>query len=186
MSRHHCYYRLGVPCKVPENIQNRIDKAAELVNIKKYERNFIESFMVSGFDVADLGEFLSWMQISCWSDARIRNILGCLRSKYCGWVGVPVNYTYRRFDDIDKAEILLCLEKIKWSSEPGKLLEKSLVLTEDEQIFSFSKALLEMQSWKMGWNALTPTISLLSVYGITTSLNSRYNLFKAQRAVSVV
>ena len=99
-------------------------------------------------------------------------------------LGVPVNYNYADTNDINRAEILLRNEMINWSSENGKLLEKSLVLTEDEQIFSMARAILELHTHKILLNALYPCAASVATYTIANVVNQRLNLYARPFSVS--
>lgn len=98
-------------------------------------------------------------------------------SVYGGWIGVPSNYYYKSAEDIDKVNIYIRNEKVKWNSEHGKMLEESLILSESEQIFAFCRSLMDLQSYKLYWKTITPSAVFLSIYFAGQKINQGENLY---------
>jgi len=111
--------------------------------------------------------------------------IGTLKSRYGGWVGIPINYVYNSSTDIEKGDIRVGQTPVKWNTSNGELLENSLVLTEDEQIFGISRSILELRSWKMGTELVFPVVTLLGMYSIAINVNQKFNLYAKHRAVRV-
>lgn len=100
-----------------------------------------------------------------------------MNSIFGGWIGVPSNFYYKSTEDIDKVNIFIRNERVKWASEHGKLLEESLILSESEQIFAFCRALLDLQSFKFYLNTITPSATFLGMYFAAQKINQTQNLY---------
>lgn len=111
-------------------------------------------------------------------------LLGSLRTKYGAWIGIPNNYEYETVWDIEKQDIMVRWDSVKWTSEHGKLLETALVLKKDEQIFGICRAILELQTNKLLWNTLFPTFTWTGVCLMGATLNRKFNLLERPRSVS--
>lgn len=96
-----------------------------------------------------------------------------------------MNYVYNSSKDIEKSDIRLRQEPVKWETSNGELLEKSLVLTEDEQIFGISRSILELRSWKLGTDITIPVITVLGMYSAAHTVNQKFNLYAKPRAVMI-
>lgn len=175
--------------KVPDYLLNSIKKVSEKIPVAEYDCNFIRSYIVTGFDVTEIG-MISWFDgffirlFSFWLKQLVLCIpLGSLKSKHCGYIGIPINYTYKNVNDIDKAKTVLNHEPIKWNSPHGKLLQESLVLKEDEIEFGLARSIMALSTWKMALDILIPPSCLLATYLLSVKLNDKYNLLKAHRAV---
>lgn len=110
--------------------------------------------------------------------------LGTMNSTYYGWVGVPLNYFYNSTLDIDRLNLKLRNESIDWSSKAGVMLEKSLVLTEDEKLFGITRSVFELRNQNHIHSTLIPTFSIFGLYVTAQRLNNRFNLFLMPRMVS--
>lgn len=106
-----------------------------------------------------------------------------MNSNYGGWIGIPINYLYNSTRDIDRFNIKLRTESIDWSSDHGKLLEKSIVLTEDEKMFGILRSILELQNYNHIHTTLVPSATVFGLYVSAQTLNNRYNLFKLPQVV---
>lgn len=122
--------------------------------------------MVSGFDLYSIGS------------TKFRD--GCL-------VGIPVNYTYTASDEIPRTEITVRgYDQVDWSSTAGKLLQEGLVLSEPEQIFGMCREILELRSHKVLFNSIFPVGSILLYYSITSTINTRNQLFRGPLSLRLV
>lgn len=81
--------RLGIARKVPENIQRHINTATELVQINPFRRNFIRSFVVTGVDVCDVGEYFHWIKVYGAITNDINRLSDCrlaeIQIRWLGW-----------------------------------------------------------------------------------------------------
>lgn len=110
--------------------------------------------------------------------------IGSVNSSYYGWVGIPLNYFYKTALDIDRINLKLQTEAINWNSKFGELLEKSLILTDDEKLFGITKTVLELRNYNYVHRALTPTFTVFGLYCSAQVINRRFGLFQMPRAVS--
>ncbi|KAH8398968.1 hypothetical protein KR222_004290 [Zaprionus bogoriensis] len=149
-------YQHGVERPVSDAVQRRVQQAMEKLQVDPREGKFIRPFTVFGFDLFQAGT------------TKFRNGAA---------LGIPINYGYSNTGDIQRGEIRFRDKQIDWSSDGGKLLEQAIVLSEDEQVFGLSKAILQLQTHRVLLNSLFPSISFLMVYTIGHYLNLRLNLF---------
>lgn len=149
-------YREGAEKPVPKALLERFEIAQELLKMSDFERTFMKSFMVSGFDLYHIGS---------------------LKYRFGALVGIPVNFTYTSPSEIDKSDIIVRGKSVDWNSKGGKLLEEALVLTEDEQIFGLTREILQLQNQKILLNSLFPCVTILGYYAATSFLNSKMHLF---------
>lgn len=90
--------------------------------------------------------------------------IGSLKYRFGALVGIPINYTYTAHNEIDKADIIIRGKPVDWSSNGGKLLEESLVLKEDEQIFGIARELVQLRTNKVLLNSIYPTATIFFMY----------------------
>lgn len=121
-----------------------------------FESNFMMPFMVSGFDLHHIGSS---------------------KFRYGALTGIPINFTYTVPADIDKADIIIRGKPIDWNSQGGKLLEESLVLKEDEQIFAITRELRQLQTNQVFLDSLYSTGTIAAYYIFTSTVNNKMNLF---------
>lgn len=101
---------------------------------------------------------------------------GSYHSLFGSIIGIPGNFDYEKPSDIPRSEIVLQNQSVPWSSEVGKQLETSLILTEDEQIFAMLKEILACRTWQWPLNCFYSTAWVISCYAMAFALNERLNL----------
>ncbi|XP_075156514.1 transmembrane protein 177 [Haematobia irritans] len=148
-------YKQGQPVAVSKKLQERFERAKGICELEAHEDHFAKPFSIFGFDVS---------------------LVGSTKSRFGAFVGIPANYEYDSVSDIKRNEIRFRDQEIDWNSESGKYLEESLVLTEDEQIFGFCKALLQAKTQYVLLNSIYPSLSFLTVYSVGSYLNSSLGL----------
>ncbi|XP_034476769.1 transmembrane protein 177 [Drosophila innubila] len=149
-------YQNGIARAVPESVQQRLDKALEKLDVDPREAKFVKPFTVFGFDLFQAGT---------------------TKYRFGAALGIPVNYAYGSIDEIKRSDIRFRDKQINWNSDNGRLLEEAIVLTEDEQVFGLSKAVLQLQTHRVLLNSIFPSVSFLMVYTMGRYLNMRLNLF---------
>ncbi|XP_055307159.1 uncharacterized protein LOC129571383 [Sitodiplosis mosellana] len=154
-------YRNGLPLEVPEELESLVDKASDRVKLTVVEATYLKAFMISGFDIRTYGS---------------------VHSRYSGWIGLPLNYMYSTSQDIDRMNLKLRTEQIDWNSKYGELLEKSLVLTEDEKLFGILRSVLELRNYNHIHTTLVPGATIFALYSSARAINDRYNLFQIPRS----
>lgn len=155
-------HRNGIEREVPEAVQQRVNQAMDKLEIDPRERKFVKPFTVFGFDLFQAGT---------------------TKYRFGAALGIPVNYAYGSTDEIKRADIRFRDQQIDWTSDSGKLLEKAIVLTEDEQVFGLCKAILQLQTHRVLLNSIYPSLNFLMVYTIGHFLNLRLNLFARHGSV---
>lgn len=158
-------YREGQERPVPETLQKRFEIAIEMLKLGDFERRFIKPFMVSGFDLYHIGS---------------------TKFRYGALLGIPVNYTYTAPADINKQDIIIRGQPVDWNSQGGKLLEQSLVLSEDEQIFGIVREALQLTNNSIYFNSFYGSGVVIAYYAATTTLNSKLRLFYRPLSLRVI
>uniref|UniRef100_T1P9D3 Transmembrane protein 177 n=1 Tax=Musca domestica TaxID=7370 RepID=T1P9D3_MUSDO len=148
-------YKNGEAVKISPKILERFERAKEICGLEAHEQTLVKPFSVFGFEVS---------------------LVGCTKTKFGAIVGIPANFEYDSVSDIKRSEIRFRDQAIDWKSESGKYLEQALILTEEEQIFAFCKALLQAKSNYVLMNSLFPSLSFLTVYTVGSYLNSSLGL----------
>lgn len=149
-------YKEGVERSVSPTLQKRFEVAVDILKLSDFERKYIEPFMVSGFE--------------CYR-------IGSTQFKFGALVGIPVNYSYTRKDEIDKMSMMVRGNPVDWNSQGGLLLEQSLVLAPDEQVFGMAREIIQLQSNEVYLNSIYSTGSIVGYYILTSGLNSRMRFF---------
>lgn len=108
-----------------------------------------------------------------------------MHSKFSGWIGLPLNYMYSTTQDIDRMNLKLQTKQIDWNSKYGELLEKSLVLSDDEKYFGILRSVLELRNYNYIHTTLVPGGTIFALYSSAKAINDKYNLFQIPRGVSI-
>lgn len=96
-----------------------------------------------------------------------------------------MNFFYNSTQDIDRFNLKLRNETINWSSQHGEMLEKSLILTEDEKLFGITKTVMELRNYNYIHRAAIPAFTVFGLYCSAQLINRRFGLFHIPRVVSV-
>lgn len=110
-------------------------------------------------------------------------IPGSTSSGFGGYIGIPINYLYETTNDVDKVNLKMGRESINWNSQYGQLLEKSLVLTEDEKEFGLLKAAFELRNNNYIHRSLIPFGSICALYFLSQKVNQHMDLYQKPRTV---
>lgn len=149
-------YKEGAQLSVSETLRKRFEVAVDILKMSDFERKFVEPFMVCGFE--------------CYR-------IGSTQFKFGALVGIPINYSYTRKDEIDRMSMMVRGNPIDWNSKGGLLLEESLVLEPDEQVFGMTRELIQLQSNEVYYNSFISTASVIGYYVLTSGINSQKRLF---------
>jgi len=158
-------YKDGEKREVSDTIKKRFEFAVELLKVPDFERKHIKPFVVTGFDLYHIGS---------------------TKFRFGGLLGIPVNYTYTAPADISKSSITIRGQPIDWNSHGGKLLEQSLVLSDDEQVFGILREILQLWNNSVYLNSSYSTGSVVAYYIATNTLNSKLRLFSRPLSLRVV
>jgi len=158
-------YRSGIEEPVSEKVKDVIEIACEKLDLHPYYRRIIKPFTVYGFDLYEGGS--------------TKYRFGCA-------LGIPTNFNYDSPKDINKQQVRFRNELIPWSSENGKLLEESLVLTENEKLFAICKSILQLDTHRVLMNSIFPSLTFIFVYSVGIRLNQKLNLYARPLQVRMV
>ncbi|XP_049867976.1 transmembrane protein 177 [Pectinophora gossypiella] len=152
------YYRDSKPVELPKELRDRCQQCIDILQLPDAHRKLVTPFTAFGFDMFHAGS---------------------LKSKFGAAVGVPVNFTYKSFDDIQNDDIQVNMKKVNWESETGKKLADALLLPEKVQQFAICREILMTQNSKVIFESVYPFICLFFAYNSSTYLNKRLNLYSA-------
>lgn len=97
---------------------------------------------------------------------------------------MPTNYLYDTIADIERGDMRVRDKEINWSSEDGKTLQNSLVLSEIEQVFGIARSIMLIKTHKLLLTSMYPPLCLLSIYGAAQYVNRKMNLYARPLVVS--
>lgn len=95
-----------------------------------------------------------------------------------------MNYLYEKISDIERPDIRVRSKEVEWSSEHGKILQDSLVLTDTEQVFGIARSILMVKTHKVSIESFYPPICLMFIYGVGYYINEKMRLHGRPLAVS--
>lgn len=148
--------------RLPDKVIRRFNTALDVLKLEENDRKNVHAFTVFGQDLFHAGT---------------------TKSKFGGLVGIPSNYSYDNISQIERSDIKLKTDSIRWSSPDGERLEKALVLAEDEQVFGIAREILMTNSFQPALNTLYPTICTFFMYSLGKYFNVKLMLL--QRPFSV-
>jgi hypothetical protein len=151
------HYQQGFERPLSQPVQDRFETALNHLNLPEFERKFVKAFSVTGLDTCHIGS---------------------LRLRFGANVGIPANFSYTNPNDIEKSELISRGNPIDWSSHAGKLLEESLVMKEDEQVFAIAREILYMKENNIILQSLYPAIGIFTYYSMTHNLNTKLKLLE--------
>uniref|UniRef100_A0A336KRZ3 CSON014677 protein n=1 Tax=Culicoides sonorensis TaxID=179676 RepID=A0A336KRZ3_CULSO len=159
-------YKFGIEKKLSDKVHHRFEKALNMVkDMSELERSRFKMFCVFGMEPRHFGS-----KHSIWGS----------------YVGIPDNFNYETANDIPKGAIVMHNKPIPWSTEGGKKIEQSLVLTEDEQIFAMLKEILALRTWEWPLNCFYPVMTLFTAYGLSHYINTKLKLFQRPLSLRLV
>ncbi|KAL0880884.1 hypothetical protein ABMA27_002065 [Loxostege sticticalis] len=150
------YYSDGQPVPLPKELEDRYKSCLEILKLPEIHRKLISPFSVYGYDLFHAGS---------------------VNSKFGVAVGIPVNFTYKSFEDIEKDGIQVNQKKVDWSTEAGKKLANALLLPEKVQQFAICREIMMTQNNKFLYESAYPFACLFLVYNVSQYINSKFNLY---------
>lgn len=148
-------YKHGEEREVPEKLNRKFEYAMDLCKCTDYEKHFLQPFMTFGFDMIEIGS---------------------TKSRFGGHIGIPMNYLYEKISDIERPDIRVRSKEVEWSSEHGKILQDSLVLTDTEQVFGITRSILMVKTHKLLIESFYPPICFMFIYGVGYYINEKMRL----------
>ncbi|CAH2991227.1 unnamed protein product [Chilo suppressalis] len=152
------YYSNGTPVDLSKEILERYQSCLDKLKLAEVHRKLISPFSVYGYDLFHAGS---------------------LNSRFGAAIGIPVNFTYKSIEDLEKDQIQVNQKEIKWASEIGQKLANALILPEKVQQFAICREILMTQNNKFMYESAYPFACLFAVYNMSQYLNNRLNLYKA-------
>lgn len=151
--------------KLPDKVVRRFHTALDILKLDDHDRDNVRAFTVVGLDLFHAGS---------------------TKSKFGGLVGIPSNYTYDNKDQIERSEIMLKTESIRWGSAEGQKLEHALVLAEDEQVFGIAREILMTNTYQPALNTVYPTICTFFMYSMGKYFNLKMQLLNRPLSMRLV
>lgn len=109
-----------------------------------------------------------------------------MNSSYNGWIGIPTNFLYENTNDIDRYNLKIRNESIQWNTKYGELLEKSLVMSDDEKLFGIVRAILQLRNYNFVIDSLIPAACIFGFHTFAQYINRRFSLYAIATGVSVI
>ncbi|XP_072397557.1 transmembrane protein 177 [Diabrotica undecimpunctata] len=146
-------YKNGLAVPLTKEIESRFQKVLEVLEMNPVDRHLYKPFHVCGFDVMSAGSSLS-------KDGVI--------------IGLPINFSYDNPSTIDRSKMRINHETIIWETEPAQNLLKSLVLSENAQLYAMAREILYRQTPKPLIDTALNTNLVISTYAISRVLNEKF------------
>ncbi|CAK1601013.1 unnamed protein product [Parnassius mnemosyne] len=158
------YYRDGQPAEIPKELSTRYERCLDLLKLTDVHRKIIQPFSVYGFDLFHAGS---------------------TNSKFGVVIGIPVNFTYKTLDDIEKDNIQVNQKTVDLNTDVGKKLAEALILPEKVQEFAICREILMTNNSKVLFESTYPFMCIFFVYNLCHYLNRKLNLYLAHPVVRV-
>ncbi|RVE42105.1 hypothetical protein evm_013250 [Chilo suppressalis] len=129
------YYSNGTPVDLSKEILERYQSCLDKLKLAEVHRKLISPFSVYGYDLFHAGS---------------------LNSRFGAAIGIPVNFTYKSIEDLEKDQIQVNQKEIKWASEIGQKLANALILPEKVQQFAICREILMTQNNKFMYESAYP------------------------------
>ncbi|EFA10319.1 transmembrane protein 177 [Tribolium castaneum] len=158
-------YKHGFSVPLTEKVQKRFEKALDLLEVEHRDRHLYKPFAAYGFDIFSAGTSYS---------------------KFGVRVGIPTHFFYDDESSVDKSSIKIRDESVIWESDEGKLLLKSLVLSENAQIYAMAREIKMRDTLKGMLDTVVAVVSWSGMYGISNTLNIKFDLYSKPRPVRII
>ncbi|XP_023943977.1 transmembrane protein 177 isoform X2 [Bicyclus anynana] len=152
----------GKPVELPNDLHKTYQKCMDLLKLPETHRKLIEPFSVFGFDLFHAGS---------------------TSSRFGALVGIPVNFTYKNLEDIEKQNIQVNQKTLNLKSEIGNKLGEALILPDKVKEFAICREILMTQNNKVMFESSYPFICLFFAYNLSQYCNRRYNLYNAPQGI---
>ncbi|KAI4469906.1 hypothetical protein MML48_1g14533 [Holotrichia oblita] len=155
-------YKHGLSVSLPEELKERFAKTIGLVGIGEDELKLFKPFTVFGFDPFHAGTSYS---------------------RFGSIIGIPINFTYKDTDSIDKSMIKLKNESVPWGTEEAAELLDSFILSEEAQMYAIAREIKTADSAKLILDTLYQTIAIAGTYSLSNFINTKLNLYSRPRSM---
>lgn len=157
-------YKHGFSVPLTDKLKKRFEKTLDLLEVEEQDRFLYKPFAAYGFDIFSLGTSYS---------------------KFGVRVGLPAHFFYDDESSVDKTAIKLRDESVVWESDEGKMLLKSLVLSENAQIYAIAREIKFRDTLKQLIDTIVGVVSVAGTYGLANTLNQKFNLYSKPRPFRV-
>ncbi|XP_063822565.1 transmembrane protein 177 [Ostrinia nubilalis] len=152
------YYQNSQPVNLSEELEDRCKSCLDILKVPEVHRKLITPFSVFGYDLFHAGS---------------------TNSKYGVAIGIPVNFSYKSLEDIEKDSIQVNLKNVDWTTEAGKKLADALILPEKVQQFAICREIMMTQNNKFLYESAYPFACLFLAYNVSQFINTKLNLYIA-------
>ncbi|XP_050347142.1 transmembrane protein 177 [Nymphalis io] len=159
------YYSNGKPAELPSELHKKYEKCLDLLEMSAVHRKLIQPFCVFGYDLFHAGS---------------------TSSKFGALVGIPINFTYKSLNDVEQQNVQVNQKTLDLSSEIGKKLGESLILTDKVKEFAICREMLMTQNNKIIFESVYPFLCIFLVYNFSQYMNRRLNLYVAPLNVRAI
>lgn len=129
------------------------------------EKSRFKIFTVTGFDVFHAGSKYS---------------------VYGSYIGVPINFDYKKPEDVPTSEVKLNGEAVDWTLSAKEKFKEALVLTEDEQDFALMREILQTRTFQLPVQCMLPAIATFGAYALSHTINNKLKLFQRPRSMRMM
>ncbi|XP_072938524.1 transmembrane protein 177 [Epargyreus clarus] len=158
------YYNESKPVELSKELQERCKKCLDILKMPDVHRKLIQPFSIFGYDLFHAGS---------------------TSSKYGAIIGIPVNFTYKSFEDIEKDNIQVNHKKLNLKTDIGKKLGEALIIPEKVQEFAICREILMVQNNKVIYESAYPFMCIFFVYNLSQYINKKLNLYAAPPPIRV-
>ncbi|KAJ8941493.1 hypothetical protein NQ318_006179 [Aromia moschata] len=157
-------YKNGISVPLSTKLQERFQKAIDLVEIDPQDRHLYQPFFYCGFDITSIGSSYS---------------------RFGVLVGLPANFAYENVDMVDKSKLKVNQNEVVWDSEDGQKLLNSLVLSENAQLYAMAREIQFRNTPKPLLDTMIGTTSCILTYSLSNHINSKFNFYAKPRGLRV-
>lgn len=149
-------YQDGMSRPVLPKLRVRFEKAMDLAEVAPEDRKLFKPFNVFGFDIFNAGS---------------------IYSKYGCIVGLPSNFEHDSIDSIPLRDIKVGGESVPWGLDEGQQLLKSMVMSENAQLYAMAREIKMLQTPKRIIDAFSSMLSVIATYSVCVFFNQKLNLY---------
>jgi hypothetical protein len=158
-------YKHGFSVPLTKKLQERFQKTLDLLEIEDQDRHLFKPFAAYGFDILSMGSSYS---------------------KYGVRIGIPTHFFYDDETSVDKHSIKLRGDSIVWEMDEGKSFLKSLVVSENAQIYAMAREIRIRETPMKLIETFASVVSCLGMYGLCNSINTKLNLYTRPRVLRLI
>lgn len=155
-------YKNGQKVELSAELEKKFNECIDILKFSDLQKKYIKPFPVFGLDLFHAGS---------------------TSSRFGAVVGIPVNFTYKSLEDIDKENLQVNLKQVDWSSEIGQQLANALILPEEVQKFALCREILATNNNKIIFDGAYPVLVVTLIYALSQYINRRLRLYEGPPAL---